>query len=134
MSSSEEVGVIKSVSREGRRFAPPAAAKSRALLDEATYERMYTRSVEEPEAFWAEQAEAELTWTKKWDRVLDWQPPYARWFDGGELNDSANCLDRQLEKRGDKTAILWEGESGEIVKLSFVLLNCEVGLCLIVVN
>jgi len=127
MSSSEEVGVIKSVSREGRRFAPPAAAKSRALLDEATYERLYKRSVEEPEAFWAEQAEAELTWTKKWDRVLDWQPPYARWFDGGELNVSANCLDRQLEKRGDKTAILWEGEPGEIRKISFRELHAEVG-------
>jgi len=126
MSSSEEVGVIQSVSREVRRFPPPAAAKARALIDEATYDRLYKRSVEEPEAFWAEQAEAELTWTKKWDRVLDWQPPFARWFDGGELNVSANCLDRQLEKRGDKTAILWEGEPGEIRKISFRELHAEV--------
>jgi len=126
MSSSEEVGVIQSVSREVRRFPPPAAAKARALIDEATYDRLYKRSVEEPEAFWAEQAEAELTWTKKWDRVLDWQPPFARWFDGGELNVSANCLDRQLEKRGDKTAILWEGEPGEIRRISFRELHAEV--------
>ena len=127
MSSSEEVGVIQSVSREVRRFPPPAAAKARALIDEATYDRLYQRSVEAPEAFWAEQAEAELTWTKKWDRVLDWKPPFARWFDGGELNVSANCLDRQLEKRGDKTAILWEGEPGEIRELSFRELHAEVG-------
>jgi len=126
MSSSEEVGVIQSVSREVRRFPPPAAAKARALIDEATYDRLYKRSVEEPEAFWAEQAEAELTWTKKWDKVLDWQPPFARWFDGGELNVSANCLDRQLAKRGDKTAILWEGEPGEIRKISFRELHAEV--------
>jgi len=127
MSSSEEVGVIHSMSREVRRFPPPAAAKARALIDEATYDRLYKRSVEQPEAFWAEQAEAELAWTKKWDKVLDWQPPFARWFDGGELNVSANCLDRQLEKRGDKTAILWEGEPGEIRKLSFRELHAEVG-------
>ena len=127
MSSSEEVGVIHSMSREVRRFPPPAAAKARALIDEATYDRLYKRSVEQPEAFWAEQAEAELAWTKKWDKVLDWQPPFARWFDGGELNVSANCLDRQLEKRGDKTAILWEGEPGEIRKISFRELHAEVG-------
>jgi len=127
MSSSEEVGVIHSMSREVRRFPPPAPAKARALIDEATYDRMYKRSVEQPEAFWAEQAEAELAWTKKWDKVLDWQPPFARWFDGGELNVSANCLDRQLEKRGDKTAILWEGEPGEIRKISFRELHAEVG-------
>jgi len=126
MSSSEEVGVIQSVSREVRRFPPPAAAKARALIDEATYDRLYKRSVEEPEAFWAEQAEAELAWTKKWDKVLDWQPPFARWFDGGELNVSANCLDRHLEKRGDKTAILWEGEPGEIREISFRELHAEV--------
>jgi len=127
MSSSEEVGVIKSMSREERRFSPPAAAKQRALIDEATYDKLYKQSVEQPEAFWAEQAEAELTWTKKWDRVLDWKPPYARWFDGGELNVSTNCLDRQLAQRGDKTAILWEGEPGEIRKISFRELHAEVG-------
>jgi acetyl-CoA synthetase len=127
MSSSEEVGVIHSMSREVRRFPPSPAAKSRALIDEATYERMYKQSVEEPEVFWAEQAQAELTWTKKWDRVLDWQPPFARWFDGGELNVSANCLDRHLTQRGDKTAILWEGEPGEVRKITFRELHAEVG-------
>ena len=126
MSSSDEVGTIQSVSREVRRFAPPPAAKSRALIDEATYERMYKQSVDDPDAFWGAQAEAELTWTKKWDRVLDWKPPFARWFDGGELNVSANCLDRHLEKRGDKTALLWEGEPGEVRKLTFRDLHAEV--------
>jgi len=126
MSSSDEVGVIQSVSREVRRFPPPAAAKSRALIDEATYERMYKQSVDDPDTFWSAQAEAELAWTKKWDRVLDWKPPFARWFDGGELNVSANCLDRHLEKRGDKTALLWEGEPGEVRKLTFRDLHAEV--------
>jgi len=126
MSSSEQGGVIQSVSREVRRFPPSAEVKARALLDGPTYQRMYKRSVEEPEAFWAEQAAAELTWMKKWDRVLDWKPPFARWFDGGELNVSANCLDRHLEKRGDKTALLWEGEPGEVRKISFRELHAEV--------
>jgi acetyl-CoA synthetase len=104
-------GVIKSVSRETRRFPPSADFASRAVLrDAAEYERQYRRSIDEPEAFWAETAAKELAWTKPWTKVLDWQLPWARWFDGGELNVSANCLDRHLATRGDKVALLWEGE------------------------
>ncbi|MDB4982533.1 MAG: Acetyl-coenzyme synthetase [Myxococcales bacterium] len=104
-------GVIKSVSRETRRFAPAPAFAARALLaDAAEYERQYRRSIDEPEAFWGETAARELAWTKPWTKVLDWQLPWARWFDGGELNVSANCLDRHLATRGDKIALLWEGE------------------------
>jgi acetyl-CoA synthetase len=127
MSSSDNSGVISSVSREDRRRFPPSSAiRARAWLDEAAYERLYRRSIDEPEAFWAETARAELAWSKPWDRVLDWQPPFARWFDGGELNVSANCLDRHLAARGDKVAILWEGEPGEIRKLTYRELHAEV--------
>jgi acetyl-CoA synthetase len=107
----ESTGVIQSVSREARRFPPPPAFAARALLSDAVaYERLYRRSIDEPEAFWGDMARAELAWSKPWTKVLDWQLPWARWFDGGELNVSANCLDRHLEARGDKVALLWEGE------------------------
>jgi acetyl-CoA synthetase len=124
--SETETGVIRSVAREDRRFPPPPSAAARAYLDQATYERIYRRSVDDPESFWAETAAAELAWTKPWRKVLDWQPPFARWFDGGELNLSANCLDRHLEKRGDKVALLWEGEPGEIRRLTYRELHAEV--------
>jgi acetyl-CoA synthetase len=127
MSASEGSGVIQSVSREDRRFPPSEATRARSLVDQATYERLYKRSVDDPEAFWAEMAAAELTWSKPWDRVLEWKPPFARWFDGGELNVSVNCLDRHLATRGDKTALLWEGEPGEVRKLTFRELHAEVG-------
>src|SRR4051812_29759420 len=126
MSTSENTGVIQSVSREVRRFPPPADAVARALVDGETYERMYQRSVDDPEGFWADMAKQELTWMKPWTQVLDWQPPFARWFDGGELNLSANCLDRHLDQRGDKAAIIWEGEPGEIKKITFRQLHAEV--------
>ena len=126
MSNAENSGVIRSVAREGRRFPPPLAAAKRALLDEAAYEKLYRRSVEDPEGFWADMAKSELAWSKPWDRVLDWQPPFARWFDGGELNVSANCLDRHLATRGDKIALLWEGEPGETRRLTYRELHAEV--------
>jgi acetyl-CoA synthetase len=125
MSASD--GSIQSVSREGRRFPPPTAAVSRSLLDAATYDKLYRRSVDDPEGFWADMAKTELSWSKPWTKVLDWsKAPFARWFDGGELNVSVNCLDRHLEKRGDKVALLWEGEPGEVVKLTYRQLHAEV--------
>jgi acetyl-CoA synthetase len=126
MSTSENTGVIQSVSREVRRFPPPPDAAARALVDAATYERMYQRSVDDPEGFWADMAKQELAWMKPWTQVLDWKPPFARWFDGGELNLSANCLDRHLAGRGDKAAIIWEGEPGEVKKITFRQLHAEV--------
>ena len=75
----------------------------------AEYNEAYKRSVENPEAFWAEQAET-FTWRKKWDKVLDWdfRTPDVKWFVGGKLNITENCLDRHLEERGDQVAILFE--------------------------
>ncbi|MCF8061367.1 MAG: acetate--CoA ligase [Deltaproteobacteria bacterium] len=76
------------------------------------YRKMHARSIEEPEDFWAEQAEAYLTWEKPWERVLEYDFDEARieWFGGGVLNASTNCLDRNLEKLRDKTAYHWEGD------------------------
>jgi acetyl-CoA synthetase len=82
------------------------------------YETVYRRSIEDPEGFWADEA-ARLEWSRPWDRVLDWNAPFARWFPGGRLNASYLCLDRHLESRGEKTAILWEGESGETRTLTY---------------
>jgi len=73
------------------------------------YQQTYQRSVEDPEGFWAEQAET-FQWHKKWDKVLDWNfaEPNVKWFLSGKLNITENCLDRHLEGRGDQTAIIWE--------------------------
>ncbi|MBK7086790.1 MAG: acetate--CoA ligase [Flavobacteriales bacterium] len=79
------------------------------ILTQQEYETAYAASVKDPEAFWAAQAET-FTWKKKWDRVLQWNfdGPEVKWFLGGKLNITENCLDRHLDTRGDKTAILWE--------------------------
>ncbi|MCL0094928.1 acetate--CoA ligase, partial [Dehalococcoidales bacterium] len=84
------------------------------------------RSLDDPERFWAEEAR-KLDWYKTWDKVLDWQPPYARWFVGGKLNASFQCLDRHIKTwRKSKVAIYWEGETGETRVLSYSTLFREV--------
>jgi acetyl-CoA synthetase len=126
-SKNEASGVIKSISREGRRFPPAKEFAQRALIkDSAAYAKMYRRSIDDSEAFWDETAKAELAWTKPWTKVLSWNLPWARWFDGGELNLSANCLDRHLATRGDKVALDWEGEPGDSRKLTYRQLHAEV--------
>lgn len=94
---------------ENRIFNPPAefAAKAKVGSLEAYRER-YDASIADPEGFWAGMA-SELSWQKKWDTVLEWDCPFAKWFVGGEINVSENCVDRHLDERGDKIAILWEG-------------------------
>jgi acetyl-CoA synthetase len=91
---------------------PEFAAKSH--IDQARYEEMYQRSVEDPAGFWAEQAEQFVTWSKPWNKVLDWSYDrnnlYIKWFEGGKLNVSYNCIDRHLDERGDQVAIIWEGD------------------------
>ncbi len=90
------------------------------------YTKMYRRSLEEPEAFWAEQAQ-KLDWFKIWDRVLEWQPPYAKWFVGGKLNVSTQCADRHAKTwRKSKVAIYWEGENGETSVLSYSTLSRDI--------
>ncbi|RKZ69351.1 MAG: acetyl-coenzyme A synthetase, partial [Gammaproteobacteria bacterium] len=89
---------------------PEAAA--RAHINDAQYQEMYKRSIEDPEGFWAEQATEFLDWSKPWDKVreFDFKKGHIRWFEGATLNVSYNCLDRHLETRGDQTAIIWEGD------------------------
>ena len=82
------------------------------LIDSETYESMYERSMNDPETFWAEQAETFIDWEKKWDKVsdVDFAKGKIAWFEGATLNVSYNCLDRHLPERADQVAIIWEGD------------------------
>src|SRR6202167_3837028 len=118
---------IDSTLRENRVFPPPPEFSAKAHIKSlAEYEALYKRSIEDPEGFWAEAA-GELDWFKRWDKVLDWNLPWAKWFVGGKLNLSYNCVDRHaLGARRDKTALIWEGEPGEIRRLTYAELHVEV--------
>ena len=95
-------------------YPVPAEFAAKSYIDQARYEEMYQRSVKDPEGFWAEQAEQFVTWSKPWNKVLDWSYDrnnlYIKWFEGGKLNVSYNCIDRHLDDRGDQVAIIWEGD------------------------
>ena len=118
---------IESILDEFRVFPPPpefASAAHVKSMDE--YDRMYNEAAADPEAFWAKQAE-ELHWFKKWDTVLEWDEPFAKWFVGGKINIAYNCLDRHLDTwRRNKAAIIWEGETGEIKTITYAQLHAEV--------
>ena len=105
-------------------------AAQRALIDEAAYQAMYRRSLADPEGFWADMANEHVHWFRKWDKVADWRfdgDVGIRWFDGARMNVSYNCLDRHLAERGDKPAILWEGDApGEERRITFRKLHAEV--------
>ncbi len=125
-----EEKIIKSMMAENRVFNPPKELSARAYiksLDE--YKKIYKKSVDDPEGFWAEQAN-ELEWIKKWDKVLEerFDEGYHRWFQGGKLNVSANCLDRHVKTwRKNKAAIIWEGDApGESKILTYQQLHYEV--------
>ena len=94
------------------------------------YHETYKKSVENPEAFWEEQAET-FTWKKKWDKVLDWdfKKPEIKWFEGAELNITENCLDRHLETRGDQVAILWEPNAPNQAHKSFTYKELHAAVC-----
>ncbi|MFC4783242.1 acetate--CoA ligase [Nocardioides sp. MAHUQ-72] len=98
---------LANLSREERRFEPPAELAEHANLKVEAYDR----AAQDREAFWAEQAER-LSWDQKWDRVMDWDnPPFAKWFTGGRINAAYNCVDRHVEAgHGDKVAFHWVGE------------------------
>jgi len=121
--------VIETVMEELRKFEPPESLAKDAYvksLDE--YLEIHKRSMEDMEGFWAEKAE-QLDWIEKWDRVLDYDFHKAevRWFDGGKLNVSANCLDRHLKTwRKNKAALVWEGEDGQTRMFSYQQLHFEV--------
>ncbi len=115
---------IEVMSHEDRQFPPPPAFAEQANFSDPD---VYERARQDPEAFWAEQAE-HLTWFKKWDRVLDWDDaPFAKWFVGGKLNIAYNCLDRHIEAgKGDKVAYYWEGEPGDKRTITYSELKDEV--------
>jgi acetyl-CoA synthetase len=118
---------LESTLREDRVFPPPPEFAAKAHIKSLEeYEALYARSIADPEAFWAEAA-SELHWFQKWSKVLDWQLPVAKWFVGGKTNLSYNCVDRHaLGSRAEKTAIIWEGEPGEVRKLTYAELHIEV--------
>ncbi len=107
---------VKSLLEETRVFPPPAEfTKNANVQDESIYEE----AAKDREAFWAKQAEG-VEWYKKWDKVLEWNVPFAKWFIGGKLNASYNCLDRHIKAgKGGRTAILFESEEGEKSTLTY---------------
>ncbi|HYU44271.1 MAG TPA: acetate--CoA ligase [Vicinamibacteria bacterium] len=119
---------IESTLKEVRVFPPPEAfAQAAHVKSLGEYRGLYEASLRDPEGFWAQQAET-LRWSRKWDRVLEWNPPFAKWFSGGTLNISENCLDRHVSTwRKNKAAIIWEGEPGETRTLTYQELLREVG-------
>ncbi len=122
---------IDHVLDEVRLFPPSESFREQAHLKSLEeYETLYKESIENPEAFWAKQAE-ELHWFKRWDRVLnDDNPPFYKWFEGGTTNIAYNCLDRHLDSwRKNKAAIVWEGEPGDIRILTYQELHRQVCRC-----
>ncbi len=106
----------KTLLEENRVFEPNDAFKKNANVQD---ESIYEEAKNDREGFWAKQAEC-LEWFKKWDKVLEWNVPFSKWFVGGKLNASYNCLDRHIKAgKGSKTAILWEGEEGEKRTLTY---------------
>lgn len=111
-----DVKAIEALLEEKRVFEPPAEFARRALVNSP---EVYERAKADPEGFWGSLAD-ELTWFRKWDTVLEWEPPFAKWFVGGQLNVCHNCLDQHLgTQREHKTAILWEGEPGDRRALTY---------------
>ena len=122
---------IESLLKAGKTFEPPVEGRDQAWvksMDE--YNAEYKRSMDDPDGFWADRAEELVTWDKKWDSVLeyDFNKPEIKWFDGGKLNMSYNCLDRHLtDGRRNKAAIIWQGEPDEDVRVyTYQMLHTEV--------
>jgi len=107
---------IEALLSEDRVFEPPPGFREQAVAGDAG---IYDRASRDHEAFWVEQAQ-QLTWTRPWDTVMEWNAPWVTWFAGGQLNASANCLDRHVEAGGgDKIAFYWEGEPGDTRVLTY---------------
>jgi acetyl-CoA synthetase len=118
---------IDSVLKETRVFQPSDQFRQQAHIKSVEqYEQLYREAEQDPEKFWGPIA-GELHWFRKWDSVLDWQPPWAKWFAGGQINLSYNCLDRHVATwRRNKAAIIWEAEPGEVRTLTYQQLLTEV--------
>ena len=121
--SDQNTGTIEALLQEQRRYPPPADFAAKATANDA---KIYERAEEDPEGFWAEQAK-NLDWFKPYDRVLEWNAPWVKWFAGGELNACYNAVDRHIKGvRKNKAAIIWEGEPGEERVLTYRDLYREV--------
>jgi len=114
---------------EQKIFEIPAATKAKTWIDNETYLKMYEESVNDPKGFWDKQAER-LDWFRKWDNTLDWDynKGHVRWYEGGKLNVSYNCLDRHLEKRGEQTALIWESDDPNVDR-SFTYKELHTEVC-----
>jgi acetyl-CoA synthetase len=119
---------IESHLNEKRVFKPSAAfAKQARIKSLEKYRKLHAKSIKSPEKFWAGEAE-ELVWQKKWTKVLEWKCPFAKWFLGGKLNMTENCVDRHAANpaRKNKAAVIWEGEPGDTRTLTYLQLQREV--------
>ncbi len=119
---SDITGDIEALLQEGRTFPPPPEFAAQANASDPS---IYETARNDPDAWWASQAER-LDWFEPWDQVLDWDPPHHRWFLGGKLNVSYNCLDRHLASHGDRVAYHWIGEPGETRDITYADLHNEV--------
>ena len=118
-----DAGELDALLHEDRRFPPPGAFTGQANCNDP---EIYDRAAGDPEAYWSGWA-SELDWFEPWHTVLDWKPPHAKWFVGGKINVAHNCLDRHVEAgRGDRTALIWEGEPGDTRTFSYAELHREV--------
>lgn len=118
---------IESILNEQRLFPPPPKFAQQAQIDPELYQQLCDRAQADPQQFWADLAEQELHWFTPWHTILDWQPPFAKWFVGGTTNISYNCLDRHLTTwRRNKAALIWEGEPGDSRTLTYAQLHREV--------
>src|ERR1700723_2356026 len=106
---------IDSILQEQRSFPPPPEFSQHAYIKSlAEYERIYKESIDDPDKFWSGIAN-ELHWFKPWEKVLEWNCPWAKWFVGGQIHLSYNCLDRHVATwRKNKAALIWEGGPGEV--------------------
>src|SRR5690606_22284805 len=122
-----EANNIESSQIENRIFPPqPDFAADAHIKSFEEYDALRKAAAEDPAAFWEKQAE-ELDWFRKWDKALEWDLPFAKWFVGGRINASYNCLDRHLDSpRRNKAAIIWEGEPGEVRTITYAQLHREV--------
>ena len=119
----ESSPAIENLFSEARTFPPPDQFKAGALVKDMS---LHERAAQDLEGFWAEEAER-LRWTKPWDRVLEWDLPFAKWFVGGQLNVADNCLDRHVDNGdGDKVAYHWEGEPGDTRTITYQELRDDV--------
>ncbi|NCR41041.1 MAG: acetate--CoA ligase [Microcystis aeruginosa W13-11] len=119
---------IESILQENRLFPPSAEfAQNATIKSLEEYQQLYAKAKADPRAFWAQLAEQELHWFEKWSEVLDWQPPFAKWFVKGKINICYNCIDRHLTTwRRNKAAIIWEGEPGDSRTITYEQLHREV--------